>query len=66
MTDCHIVKNLKQARIDAGLTQTEVSKLIPCHQSTISKKEKGLRPIYASELVRFAEIYNKTLNYFLK
>lgn len=57
MTDCHFLRKLKQARVNAGLTQGDVGKSIHCTQSALSKKEKGDRPIYAWELLDLCKLY---------
>ena len=60
-----ITKKLKKARIETGLTQGEVSKILKKPQSYISKIETGDQRIDIVELKLFAKIYNKTLNYFI-
>jgi DNA-binding XRE family transcriptional regulator len=57
MTSCHIIEKLKQARVKAGLTQKDAGKIIHCCQSSLSKKEKGNRPIYAWELLQLCQVY---------
>ncbi|MCC5616367.1 helix-turn-helix domain-containing protein [Nostoc sp. CHAB 5836] len=57
MTSCHIIEKLKQARVKAGLTQQDVGRLIHCTQSSLSKKEKGDRPLYAWELLQLCQLY---------
>lgn len=61
-----VVDRLKQARLDAGLTQKEVSVKIEKPQSYISKVEAGEQRIDVIELKIFAELYKKGLNYFVK
>jgi len=60
------VKNLRKAREEAGLTQFEVAKKLKRPQSYISKCEAGEQRIDIVELSKFAEIYRKSLNYFVK
>lgn len=51
------LRALKQARIDAGLTQVEVAKKLNNHNSYISKSETGERRVDVVELVDFCKIY---------
>jgi transcriptional regulator with XRE-family HTH domain len=64
MTDCHILRKLKQARVQAGLTQIQVAAMIHCTQSAISKKEKGKRRFYASELLQLCQLYRVSIEEF--
>ncbi|MBU1130516.1 helix-turn-helix domain-containing protein [Patescibacteria group bacterium] len=61
-----VVTALKKARIDASLTQTEVAKKLSKPQSYISKSELGERRLDVTELKKFADLYKKSLNYFIK
>lgn len=61
-----LVKKLKQARIDAGVDQKQVAKLLGKTQSYISKIESGQRRVDIIQLKSFAKIYKKSLNYFIK
>lgn len=56
---------LKQARIDAGLTQAEVAKKLRQPQSFLSRCETGERRVDAIELEDFARIYGKGVWFFL-
>ncbi|ARV58071.1 hypothetical protein BZZ01_04960 [Nostocales cyanobacterium HT-58-2] len=56
---------LKQARIEANLTQCEVGAQMNCSQAAICKKERGARAIYAWELLELCKIYGQPLDYFL-
>lgn len=60
------VERLKTARLEAGLTQTQVAKRIGRPQSHISNVESGQQRVDVVELKRFAKIYEKDINYFLK
>lgn len=60
------VERLKAARLEAGLTQTQVAKKIGRPQSHISNVESGQQRVDVVELKRFAKIYNKDINYFVK
>ncbi|RCJ42094.1 helix-turn-helix transcriptional regulator [Nostoc punctiforme] len=57
MTDCHILRKLKQARLDAGLSQLKAGKFIHCSQSTLCKKERGDRRFFAEELLQLCYLY---------
>lgn len=61
-----VIERLKQARLDAGLTQAEVSEKIKQPQSYISKVEAGEQRVDILELKSFADLYKKGLNYFIK
>jgi len=62
----YIVEQLKKARREAGLEQTEVAKLLSKTQSHVSKVEAGQRRIDIIALKEFAKIYKKPFDYFLK
>lgn len=57
---------LKNARLEAGLTQVETSKKLKRPQSYISKAEAGEQRLDVVELQKFAKLYNKNINYFIK
>ena len=59
------VGRLKTARLEAGLTQTQVAKKLRRPQSHISNVENGQQRVDVVELKRFAQIYKKDINYFL-
>jgi len=61
-----IIKQLKNARLEAGLTQEEVARKLNVNRSYISKIEIGERRLDVLELKKFAKIYNKEINYFYK
>ena len=60
-----VIERLKQARLDVGLTQKEVSEKIKKPQSYISKVETGEQRVDIIELKLFANLYKKKLDYFL-
>lgn len=62
----YLVKQLKKARKEAGLTQREVAQLLGKTQSYISKIESGQRRIDIVQLKKLAKIYKKNLNFFIK
>jgi len=61
-----VLTQLKNARIESGLTQKDVTRLIGKPQSYISKCESGERRLDVTELNRFAKIYKKSLTFFVK
>jgi transcriptional regulator with XRE-family HTH domain len=57
---------LKQARLEAGLTQVEVSAALGRPQSFVSKCESGERRVDVIELGEFAKLYRKPVAFFLR
>lgn len=55
---------VRQARLDAGLTQEEVARRLGKPQSFISKVEPGFRRLDFVELQSLARVYQKQLSYF--
>lgn len=62
----YFVERLRKARLEAGLTQTQVAKRIDRPQSHISNIESGQQRVDIIELKRFAKLYGKDLSYFIK
>ena len=60
-----MLARLRQARLDAGLTQEEVGKRLGIRQNLVSKMELGERRLDPVELARFAAIYGKPVAWFL-
>jgi transcriptional regulator with XRE-family HTH domain len=58
------LKRLKQARLDAGLTQVKVARLLSRPQSFVSKSESGERRVDFVELQHLARIYRKPISFF--
>jgi transcriptional regulator with XRE-family HTH domain len=56
---------LRQARKDAGLSQVEAAVLLGESQAFVSKSERGERRVDFIELLDFAAVYQKPLNYFV-
>jgi transcriptional regulator with XRE-family HTH domain len=56
---------LHQARLDAGMTQVEVAKMLAKPQSFVSKCETGERRVDVTELQLFAAIYQRPIEDFL-
>ena len=57
---------LRQARKDAGLTQTEVAAHFGAHASFVSKCETGERRVDVVELAEFCRLYGVKLSSFLR
>lgn len=62
----NLVKKLRQARHEAGLTQVEAGRRLNKPQAHISKIERGERGVDAVELGEFAKLYNKSMDYFIR
>ncbi len=60
------VQKLRQARLDANLTQVEAGKRLKKPQAYVSKIERGERRVDAVELDELAKVYNKDIGYFIK
>ena len=61
-----MLKRLRSARFDAGMTQVEVAKSLRKTQAFVSKCESGERRIDPIDLVDFARLYRKPVTYFLE
>ena len=61
-----IIEHLKTARVDAGLSQQAVADKLGKPQSYISKIESGERRLDVAEMKKFAAIYKKPTDHFLK
>jgi transcriptional regulator with XRE-family HTH domain len=59
------LKKLRQARIDAGMTQADVAARLNRPQSFVSKCESGERRVDVVELQRFTELYRVDLSFFV-
>ena len=59
-----LVQRLKKARLECGLNQVAVGKLLKKEQTFVSKVEAGQYRIDAIQLSLFAKIYKKDLKYF--
>lgn len=61
-----ITEKLREARIEAGFTQEQVAEKLGKPQSYVSKSEAGERRLDVTELKKFADLYKKEINQFLK
>lgn len=61
-----IVDNLVKARKDCGLSQSDVARLLGRTQSFISKLESGQKKIDVLTLKSLADVYKKSINFFVK
>ena len=59
------IKQLRAARLEAGLTQVEVAGALGKPQSFVSRVETGERRLDIVEVEQFAKLYKKPLGYFL-
>jgi transcriptional regulator with XRE-family HTH domain len=62
----YTIEQLKKARIETGLDQADVAKLLGRTQPHISKIEAGQRRLDITQLKEFAKLYKKPLDYFIK
>lgn len=62
----NFINKLRRARENAGLKQIDVAKKLKRPQSYISRVESGEYRVDVLEIKKFAEIYKKDINYFLK
>lgn len=60
------IERLKKARREAGLRQIDVAKKLKRPQSYISRVESGEYRLDILEVKRFAGLYKKSVEYFLK
>lgn len=60
------IGKLRKARLESGLRQIDVAKKLRRTQSYVSRVEVGEQRLDIMELKRFAMMYNKDINYFIK
>lgn len=60
------IERLRTARLDAGMTQTQVARKLGRPQSHVSNVESGQQRVDVIELKRFAKLYNKDISYFIR
>jgi transcriptional regulator with XRE-family HTH domain len=61
----YFVERLRKARLEAGLTQVQVTHELGRPQSHISNIESGQQRVDIVELKRFASMYRKQIGYFV-
>lgn len=61
----YLLRRLREARRQAGLTQVQVAKALARPQSFVTKCELGERRLDPVDLQRFARLYRKSLSFFL-
>ena len=62
----YTIEQLKKARLEAGLDQADVAKILGRTQPHISKIEAGQRRLDITQLKEFAKVYKKDLSFFIK
>jgi transcriptional regulator with XRE-family HTH domain len=62
----HLLARLGEARRRVGLTQAEVARRLRRPQSYVSKCESGERRIDVIELAEFANLYRKSIEFFVR
>ncbi|OGD95510.1 hypothetical protein A3F57_03185 [Candidatus Roizmanbacteria bacterium RIFCSPHIGHO2_12_FULL_36_11] len=62
----YITEKLRQARKEAGLDQIQVATRLNRTQSYVSKIESGQRRVDVIQLKKFAEIYKRKIDFFIK
>jgi transcriptional regulator with XRE-family HTH domain len=62
----YLGERLRKARVEAGLSQYEVAKIIDRTQSYVSKLEKGYVRIDIVQLKEFGDLYRRGVDFFLK
>jgi transcriptional regulator with XRE-family HTH domain len=60
------IERMIKARKEAGLRQIDVAKKMKRPQSYISRVESGEYRLDILEVKKFAKLYNKEINYFVK
>jgi DNA-binding transcriptional regulator YiaG len=60
------LEQLKQARVEAGLTQSDVARHLGRPQSFVSKAESGERRLDLIEADELARLYRKPIDFFLR
>ena len=58
-----VASRMREARTIAGLSQGQVARMLDMHRPTISEIEAGNRNVTATELARFAEIYDVSVSW---
>lgn len=61
-----IGKRLKSARLECGLTQKQVSEYLGNQRNYISYVENGARPVDMITLLKLADLYGYSLDFFVE
>lgn len=61
-----LIRRLRRARIEGGLTQAQVAAMLGRPQSFVAKSELGERRLDPIDLQQFARAYKKPLSFFLR
>lgn len=64
-TDADIGARLREAREAAGLSQGQAGRLLELTQEILSKIEKGERSVKATELIKFSDVYEASVDWIL-
>ena len=62
----YLLARLREARLQVELTQIEVARRLRRPQSYVSKCESGERRIDVIELAEFANLYGKSIEFFVR
>ena len=60
------IEKMRQARKESGLRQIDVAKKLKRPQSYVSRVESGEYRLDILEVKRFANLYKKSIDYFIK
>lgn len=60
------IERMRKARLESGLRQIDVAKKMKRPQSYISRVESGEYRLDILEVKRFAQLYGKSIEYFVK
>ncbi len=60
-----LIRRLREARLEAGLTQVQVAKRLGLRQPLVSRMESGERKIDPIEFAELCKLYGKGARYFV-
>lgn len=60
-----VAQRLREARVQAGLSQGQVARELGWHRPTVTEIEAGRRRVAADELTRFAGLYHVRASWLL-
>lgn len=64
--DTHVGSRLREARVEAGLTQTQLAKSAKVSFQQLQKYENGVNRVSASRLYMLSSKLNKPVQYFFE